>query len=284
MYNVAPPSSEARRYKMTGKILNVDKSRRRVQIAHNEIDDNQGGTYMEAMTMDFALRDEALFDEMKSGDEINATLVIDKGRSYLDDVSVSRPMSDGQSAAALNSAARLEPQPGDSIPNFTLVNQDSKTIRLADYKDRMLLITFIYTRCPLPDYCPLMSENFATIKKAIDSDSALRDRVRLLSITFDPLYDTPAVLREYAARYDANTSAVASPRTWEFATGSPAQINGVAKLFNLTYTPTPDGTINHSLKTALIDSTGKLVKLYRDNEWKPRDVTREIERHYASNR
>ena len=275
----APPSSEARRYKLTGKVLNADKSRRRVQVAHDPIDDNQGGTYMEAMTMDFALRDEALYDEMKSGDDINATLVIDKGRSYLDEVSLSRPMSDDNAAAASRAAALIEPQPGASIPNFTLVNQDGKNIQLADYKNRLLLITFIYTRCPLPDYCPLMSDNFAAINKTIAARPDLRDRVRLLSITFDPLYDTPAVLREYAAIYDAQASASSSPRTWEFATGTPAQISDVARLFNLSYTPAADGTINHSLKTALIDSNGKLIKLYRDNEWTPQEVTRDIERH-----
>ncbi len=276
----APLSSEARRYKLTGKVLNADKSRRRVQVAHNPISDTQGETYMEAMTMDFALRDEALYDEMKSGDEISATLVIDKGRSYLDEVSLSRPMSGDSAAAASRAAALIEPQPGTTIPNFTLVNQDGKNINLADYKNRVLLLTFIYTRCPLPDYCPLMSENFAAINKTLAARPDLRDRVRLLSVTFDPLYDTPAVLREYAARYDAQASS--SPRIWEFATGTSAQISDVAKLFNLSYTPAADGTINHSLKTALIDPNGKLIKLYRDNGWTPQEVTRDIERHFAS--
>ncbi|MCP9493583.1 MAG: SCO family protein [Pyrinomonadaceae bacterium MAG19_C2-C3] len=279
----APLSSEARRYKLTGKVLNADKSRRRVQVAHDPISDNQGETYMEAMTMDFALHDEALYEEIKSGDEINATLVIDKGRSYLDEVSLSRPMSGDSAATATRAAALIEPQPGTSLPNFTLINQDGKNIQLADYKNRVLLLTFIYTRCPLPDYCPLMSENFAAIKKTIAARPDLRDRVRLLSITFDPLYDTPAVLREYAARYDAQAPTSSSPRTWEFATGTPAQISDVAKLFNLSYTPTADGTINHSLKTALIDEYGKLIKLYRDNGWTPQEVTRDIERHFTSN-
>lgn len=280
--SVPTPSSEARRYKLTGKVLNVDKSRRRVQVAHNPISGTQGETYMEAMTMDFALRDEALYDEMKSEDEISATLVIDKGRSYLDEVSVSRPMSGDKAAAANRAAALIEPQPGTSIPNFTLVNQDGKNINLADYKNRLLLLTFIYTRCPLPDYCPLMSENFAAINNAINSNPTLRDRVRLLSITFDPLYDTPAVLRDYAAQYGAQVSANSSPLTWEFATGTPAQISDVARLFNLSYTPAADGTINHSLKTALIDVSGKLIRLYRDNEWKPQEVVRDIERHIDS--
>src|SRR6185295_18975598 len=108
------------------------------------------------------------------------------------------PVADASVSNAKNAP---EPKPGDEVPDFTLVNQDSKRIRLHQYQGQALLVTFIYTRCPLPDYCPLMSSNFAEIEKALRQDPARYGKTHLLSISVDPDYDKPQVLRDYGARY-----------------------------------------------------------------------------------
>ncbi len=287
-FNVAcdstkPPartSTASHSYPMKGKVISIDKAKRRVNVEHQEILKPEGGVYMEAMTMGFALRDMELYDELKAGDEIQATLVIEQGRSLLDNVTFSRLMS-GYDAGTSNAASVIDPQPGTRLPDFTLVNQDNKKIQLDDYRNQVLLLTFIYTRCPLPDYCPLMSDNFVAVNKIINDNPNLRARVRLLSITFDPKYDTPAVLRDYARRYVGNNDEAF--KRWDFATGTPEQIAAIARFFGLTYETAQDETINHSLTTAVVAPDGKLLKLYRGNDWQPAELAREAERYLIQN-
>lgn len=276
------PSTLAQRYALKGRILSVDKNQKRVSVEHEAIVKPDGDLYMEPMTMKFALRDVNLYDELREGDEIQATLVVDTGRSYLDEVSFTRPIGDAQTRErAERIAAQFEPPPGAALPNFSLVNQNNEPITARNYAGKNLLVTFIYTRCPLPDYCPLMSENFAQVKRAVDAQDDLKNSVALLSVTIDPKFDTPAVLRDYAARYVKNSNGT----SWDFATGAPEQIAVVARFFGLSYTPArDDSSIDHSLMTALISPDGKLVKLYRGNDWQPVAVVSDLERQPSATR
>ena len=254
-------SGNAQRYDLQGTVVSVDARGETVTIAHGEIPG-----YMEAMTMPFKPKDRWVLDEAKPGNRIQATLVVDGLRSWLENVVLTQEATDN--AAAATSAA--EPQPGAEVPDFTLTNQDGKRVTLHDYRGRALVITFIYTRCPLPDYCPLMTDNFAEIVRQIKSDAALYDKTRLLSITVDPEYDTPAVLREYGAKHTGESGAAAFGH-WQFATGKPDEIKQVAAWFGLQYWP-EGGQIIHSLRTAVIAPDGKLVKIYRGNDWRPAEV------------
>jgi protein SCO1/2 len=137
-----------------------------------------------------------------------------------------------------------------------------------------VLLTFIYTRCPVPDYCVLMSSNFAAIERELELDAALYKATHLVSISFDPAYDTPKVLRSYGAaqtgKYDRETFA-----HWEFVTAEAEEVKKVAQFFGLTYVPEKDQIV-HSLQTALIAPDGKVAKLYSGNKWKPSDVLSDI--------
>jgi protein SCO1/2 len=138
----------------------------------------------------------------------------------------------------------------------------------------LLLVTFIYTRCPAPEYCSLMSANFSVIDKELQKDAELYKKTHLLTISFDPAYDTPKVLRSYGAsatgNYDKETFA-----HWEFTTGDAEEVKRMAEFFGFTYLPDKDQFV-HSLQTALIGPDGKLVKLYSGNEWKPSEVIGDI--------
>jgi protein SCO1/2 len=161
---------------------------------------------------------------------------------------------------------------GDEVPNFTLRNQDDREIHIKDYRGKTLLLTFIYTRCPVPDYCTLMSDNFAQIDRALGQDPELYGKTHLLSISIDPEYDTPKVLRSYGAahteRYQNETFA-----HWEFAGGTKEQVKEIAQFFGLTYFPEKDQII-HALRTVIIDPHGKVAKIYGGNDWKPEDVVK----------
>lgn len=254
------------RYELKGKVLNVDRRGGTVTIAHDAIPG-----YMEAMAMPFALKDERDFKILAPDDRVRATLVVAGARSWLEDLVVTRESPD---TSTVNAANSTEPKPGDEVPDFSLVNQDGKRIALHNYRGRALVLTFVYTRCPLPDYCPLMTDRFAEIDKALRQEPDSYPKSHLLSITVDPAYDTPKVLREYGARYTGGSGAADFER-WEFATGSEAEVKKAATYFGMQYWQ-EEGQIIHLLRTAVVAPDGKLVKLYSGNEWKPAEVLSEL--------
>jgi protein SCO1/2 len=263
-----PATGPVQRYPVKGKVVNVDKRGSAVTVAHEAIPG-----YMDAMTMPFKLKDPSLLDVMADGDRLQAMLVVSGTSSWLEEVVVIREEAD----AKMNSAMSREPRPGDEIPDFALVNQNGNRITVRQYRGRALVVTFIYTRCPLPDYCPLMTARFGDLEKALASEPALYAKTHLLSITVDPEYDTPRVLRQYGAKEMTGGQDNVPPpfAHWELATGSKEQVKAVATYFGMQYWPEGDQII-HSLRTAVIGPDGKLVKLYPGNEWKPEDILAEL--------
>ena len=261
-----PPVPQGKRYDLKGTIVSVDKSNQSAIISHEEVKD-----FMDAMTMPFKLKDAWPLDVMKPGDEVQAALVVTDDSAWLEDVVVIQKSATQTTGTPESSAI---PKPGDTVPDFRLVNQDGKPVRLAQYKGRAMLLTFIYTRCPVPEYCSLMSSNFAEIERELQKDAALYKKTHLVSVSFDPTYDTPKVLRSYGAaqtgNYDKETFA-----HWEFVTGEAQEVKKLAQFFGLTYLPEKAEFV-HSLQTALIAPDGKLTKLYSGNKWKPADVVSDI--------
>lgn len=260
----APPACRQRatvpeqRYPLKGRVLNVDNRGSTVVVAHEAIPG-----YMEAMTMPFNLKDERLLKDLAEGDGLQATLVVAGPRSWLEDVVVTRETVDPSSLGKPESW--VEPKTGDEVPDFKLVDQNGKRFGFHQYRGHNVVLTFIYTRCPLPDYCPLMTDNFAEIEKALASSPEPTPKTVLLSITLDPEYDTPKVLREYAARHSGGSG------RWDFATGTKDEVKQVASYFGMQYWRDGDQVV-HGLRTAIVGADGKLVKFYRGNEWKPDEI------------
>jgi protein SCO1/2 len=163
------------------------------------------------------------------------------------------------------------PTAGDAVPDFRLVNQSGRTIHLAQFKGRVLLLTFVYTRCPLPDYCIRMSRNFAQIDRALKADPALYARTHLLSISFDPKVDTPAVLKSYGETY-IGTDAKQAFAHWDFAAPPVGELAALTQFFDVGITPGDAGLPTHSLSTALIGKDGRVRAWYATNEWTPAEV------------
>jgi protein SCO1/2 len=263
-------SPNEKHYELKGKVVSVEKDKHLVTVAHEEVKD-----YMPAMTMPFTLRDDWAFEVLVAGDNIAATLVVDGAQSWLEDVVITQESADTSTPTG---AGPAEPKPGDEVPNYRLINQDSKVIRINDYRGKTLLLTFIYTRCPLPDQCSLMSNNFATIDQELQKKPELLAKTHLLSISFDPEYDTPKVLRSYGAAVTGKYSDETFSH-WEFASGSADEVKGIAQFFGLRYynnEQSGNQQIIHSLRTAIIGPDGKLLKLYRGNEWKPETIVSDL--------
>jgi len=256
------------RYEVRGKVVAVDKRGGTVTLAHEAI---QG--YMGAMTMGFVLKDQWAFDVLKEGQSVRATLVVQGENAWLEGIVVTEEPT--PASASLASPEALPPPPlGAEVPDFQLINQDGKRIHLHQYRGKALLLTFIYTRCPLPNYCPLMSRNFAKILDELRRDPSLAASTHLLSVSIDPEYDTPAILRSYGLEW-AGKSPGDLFKQWEFASGAPEQVRKVAGFFGASYW-TDRGQIVHLLVTALVGPDGKVRKLYPGNQWQPADVLSDL--------
>jgi protein SCO1 len=254
------PSSTAKRYEIKGKVISVDQPNKKVTIEHGAI-----AGYMDAMTMPFTLVDDWAFGDLKPGSAIQATLVVDTGRTWIENPVIT------SAGPGIGKEVVVEPRAGDEVPDFHFTKQDGKKTSLHQYRGNTLLVTFIYTRCPLPDYCPLISSNFASINRALEKDTALAKKTRLISITVDPQHDKPDVLRKYATRY----AGAGGLKHWDYFTGTDEEIKQAAEFFGLSYWPEKDQII-HSLRTAIITPDGKVAKVYRGNEWNHEDVLKDL--------
>jgi protein SCO1/2 len=252
-----------------GQVRSLDLTHRTVRITHEAIPD-----YMPAMTMPFEVKDVAVLNGLAPGDEVQFELAVTDDDSWIARVQKLGSAAPAEAAAAADaSAATLADreaervQVGETVPDFQLVDQDGRAVRLSDYRGRAVVLTFIYTRCPLPNFCPLMSKHFAELEQRLNKE--LPGRYHLLSISMDPEFDTPAVLKEYASRYEARAA------DWTFATGDAGQIDTVAQLLGLYYVR-ENGLISHDLRTALIGPDGRLVHLWKSNVWTPYEVQRMV--------
>ena len=262
-------SANEKRYDLKGKVIAVNKSDRTATIAHEDI---KG--YMPAMTMPFKIKSDADLEMLKPGDQVTGTLVVDDLSSWVEISAIVEGPADVSQTVDVPG----EPKPGTDVPDFGLVNQDGKRIHLGQYRGQALALTFIYTRCPMPDQCTMMSNNFAAIDKELQQEPDVYGKTHLLTISFDPDYDSPKVMRSYGASHTGRYSDETFQH-WEFATGSADEVKGIAQFFGLRYfhdTESGQDQVIHSLRTVVIGPDGKLFKLYRGNEWKPAEIVSDL--------
>jgi protein SCO1/2 len=256
--------AETRQYELQGQVLAIQPERNEILIKHDDI---KG--FMPAMTMPFKVRDAAMLTGREPGDLITATLEVGDVDAHLSAITKTghAPL---ETPPAVSDAPRIL-LPGENVADALLVNQDGKPMPFSSYRGHRTALTFIYTRCPLPEFCPLMDRHFAAIQKTIASTPSLGD-VRLLTITFDPEFDTPAILLAHARRRNAN------PAVWSFATGEPKEVARFASQFGVYVERNPQSSadITHNLITALVDGDGRLVKRHTGNDWTPAELVADL--------
>lgn len=262
--------SDEKRYHLVGKIVQVQSDTNTLVIDGQDIPG-----FMAAMTMPYPVHTHGDLAGLNAGDEITADVVVTGNGAYLDRIVVTKkaPVTSGGSSGQPSTGLH-QPQPGDKIPDFVLVNQDGKRIHLSSFRGHPLAITFIYTRCPFPDFCPLVSQNFAKIYADTKSNPALGAKLRLLTISFDTAFDTPKVLRDYAATFEKETGGPPFAR-WEFAVIPPKELKTVTDYFDMFFSGQP-GQFVHSMSTTVITPQGTVYKWYGDNDWQPADLIADL--------
>jgi protein SCO1/2 len=244
-----------RDYELRGQILEIDTQNGVVTIRHGDI---KG--FMPAMTMPFKVKDKGLLKSRRPGDFVTGTLSVTDADVYLTRLDVT---GHGEVAHVGNRPPAIADilQPGSAVPDARLIDATGRAFALSSLRGSVVALTFVYTRCPLPQFCPLMDRQFAAVLARIRNDARLRGLVRLLSISFDPEYDIPAVLDAHARQAGADGT------LWRFATADRATIDAFAPRFGMVVVRDNGGAITHNLRTAIIDRQGRLVKIYDGNDW-----------------
>jgi protein SCO1 len=269
-------SASLKRYPFTGRIVSLDKANQSAIIDGDAIPG-----FMDAMAMDYKIKLAADFSQLAAGDSVAADVVVlenkDTGGAsdyWLENVKVTghaKPAGDKTNAKP--SAELHAPTAGDEVPDFQFTNQSGRRISLKQYRGRVLFVTFIYTRCPFPDYCPRVGAQFAQLNQQLAADPALAGKTHLLCVSFDPAHDTPKVLREYGFLTAHSRQPVVFER-WEFAVPRADDLPRIASYFGLAYKP-ENGLITHSLSTAVIGPDGKIVSWYHGSEWQVSELVKD---------
>jgi protein SCO1 len=254
----------AQQYSASGLVLRVDRPGHTMVVSCDAIPG-----YMEAIAMPFSVRNSRELENLAPGTMIEFTLVVDKKSSHAENVKVRLFESFAQEplqARRLTLLQKiLEPELaaaqltlGQQVPDFTLTDQNQRSVRLHEFAGKVVALDFVYTRCRLPDYCYRFSNNFGRLQKRF-ADRLGRDLV-LLTITFDPIHDQPEILAAYARTWKAN------PDAWRFLTGPPDDVRRVCSWFGVEFW-SDESQFTHTQHTIIIDRQGKLVTNIEGNQY-----------------
>lgn len=260
------PEPATKSYTLTGQILAVHRDKQSLTIKHQDIPG-----YMPGMTMTFAAREAAMVEGRTPGEMVKATLEVGDTWSRLTAVEVTGKEPIAAMPAELALAEGILAA-GDALPAASLVDQQGRTRSIAEWRGAPVAITFTYTRCPLPEFCPRVDRQFAEVQAAIARDAELKDKAKLLTISFDPEYDTPAVLAAHARALGAD------PRVWTFATGTRTDIELFAARFGVAVTRSgaTAADIMHNLRTIVAGADGTIRAMHSGADWTPAQVVDDL--------
>ena len=258
-----PCAVAAAEYPVIGMVLKIDRSRNSFVASIQAIPG-----FMPAMAMPFEVRHSNDLEGLVPGAAVEFTLIVNGNSSYAERIRIVRYQSVEQDPLAAGRLKLLTQIAGtnrervlaigDLVPDFRLIDQKNRSLALSDLRGKVVAINFIYTSCPLPNFCLRIANNFGVLHKRLEAQLG-RDLV-LLTVTFDPVHDTPAVLARYAGQWAAD------PATWHFLTGPSDDVQRVCQLFGVD-SFTDDGLMNHSLRTAIIDRRGAMVANIEGNRF-----------------
>lgn len=240
--------SGAQVFAAKGVVREVSTADQTVTISHEAV-----SNYMEAMTMPFKVKDPAVMAGLQRGDEVTFRLHVTQTDSWVDQITRIGRVSLSESKPLLPEPAT--PHKRNPLWYYNFTNELGQPVSLSSFHGQALAITFIYTRCPLPNYCPRLSRNFQEASQKLESMSGAPTNWHLLSVSFDSEFDTPEVLKAYGNSYQYN------PAHWSFLTGPPDKIAELARVSGVNY-QYDDGLINHNFRTLIVDGNGHLQTVF----------------------
>lgn len=248
------------RYQTAGVVMKITPDLRQATIDTDTIPG-----YMTKMTMDYPVANTNELHGISPGDRISFALMVSKTNDWIEDVHyVSHSAVTNQMPASGDNFAELKT--GDELPNGTLIAEDGQRIQLSGFRGKALAFTFFYTRCPMPNYCPLMNRNFAAARDLILSRADAPTNWELLSISFDPQDDTPQALANYGQLFRGDNT-----NHWVFAAATKAALAVLAPALDLMVIHEGDA-ISHNLRTVVLDPQGRIARQFDGNQWTPQEL------------
>ncbi len=253
----------AKVYPARGVLRNYDATTVQATISHEAI-----AGYMPAMTMAYRVGSPREMAQIQPGDAVTFQLHVTANDAWIEQVTKIATSQEAFLVPAPQSPPR-ELSPGDPIPDLEMQNERGEKIRMSDFRGQVVAFTFVYSRCPLPTYCPLISNHLQEAQEIL-ARIGVTGGWHFISITLDPEHDTPEVLAAVAQNRDADTS------RWTFATAGTSSVTQFGRAFGLEFSRGANGVINHNLRTVVIDATGHLVHIFKGNTWTPQELAAEV--------
>jgi len=266
--SAVPPqnSTNQRVFNARGVIVNVSSNGAELEIKHDAIPG-----YMPAMTMPFDVKNTNELAGLVAGDVVSFRLTVTDTNGWIDQVQKLAASNALPITGPFRNVRDVEPlKVGDPLPEYSLTNQFGQRITTAEFKGQALAITFLFTRCPYPTFCPLMANNFEAVQKKLSDSPQGITNWHLLTISFDPAFDTPPVLKAYAEAHGYNSE------RWSFATAPLPDVTAIAEQLGCLFWHDETGSISHNLRTAVIDPEGRVRKIYAGNAWKSSELAAEL--------
>jgi protein SCO1/2 len=261
------PGTNQQSFQVKGVIKELKADGKTVEIRHEEVPN-----YMPAMTMPFEAKEPNELTGLKAGDAVSFRMTVTDTDVWIDQIRKLMPPKPNElpSRSTLRFVRDVEPlQVGDPLPEYHFTNELGEAVSTSQFKGQALAVTFIFTRCPLPNFCPLMSNNFQDAQKKLLAMPNGPTNWHLLTISFDPDFDTPVILKAYAERYGAD------PPHWNFLTGDLIDITAISEQFGQMFWR-EEGALSHNLRTVVVDAAGRVQKIFEGNKWTSDELVAEM--------
>lgn len=256
-------------FQVKGTVMELRPAEKSVRIKHEEIPG-----YMAAMTMPFDVRDTNELAGLEAGDTVSFRMMVTDTDGWIDQITRLNVTRSNilPTTGPFRFVRDVDPlNIGDPLPEYHFTNQLGQAVSLSQFRGQALAITFIFTRCPFPTFCPLMAGNFEKVQQQLLATPNAPTNWHLLTISFDPEWDTPPRLKAFAERYHYD------PRHWSFLTGELIDITAITEQFGQQFwREGPDQSISHNLRTVVVDARGRVQANIRENKWKPEELVAEI--------
>jgi protein SCO1 len=267
--STASASTNAQIFQVKGVVVELLPAEKSVRIQHEEIPG-----YMDAMTMPFEVKDTNELAGLNAGDAVSFRMLVTENDGWIDQIKKldgPKPVNTLPPNASIRIVRDVDPlNPGDLLPEYHFTNQLGQAVSLSQFQGQALAITFIFTRCPFPTFCPRMSNNFRAVQEALLKHPNAPTNWHLLTLTFDPEFDTPDKLKTYAATYGCD------PQHWSFLTGALIDVTALGEQVGLMFWRDPQTGISHNLRTVIIDAQGRVQKIITANTWTPEELVAEM--------
>jgi protein SCO1/2 len=253
-------------FQVRGVVIEVLPREASIKIKHEEVPD-----YMPAMTMPFDVRDTNELAGLAAGDPVSFRLLVTTTEGWIDHLQKTGPKTNTPPlTGAFRPVRDVEPlKLGDVLPEYQFTNQFGHSFSTTNFAGQAVAIEFLFTRCPLPNFCPLLANNFEAAQRQLRALPNAPTNWQLLTISFDPEFDTPAVLKRYAEYHEYD------PAHWTFATGTLLDVTAIGEQFGLKFA-SEEGSISHNLRAVVVDGAGRVRKIFVGNEWTADELTREM--------